>query len=648
MTHLRSIQPFLKVISPVQTFKYWVLLLGIFSIGAQSAFAQVCSCVEGGFTVGTGVSIPNLTVAAAQFPGFANLNNACVRVVGSFTIPAGSAWTTNNTNIYLAQNASIILQSPPLASQNGGVWNATQTYTKSSQGANINVQGNGLLNAQNSTFTPCSLNKWNGITVQTNGNLGLATCVVDRAITGVNALQNARFMITGTGFYGCNTGLRILSNQTIANHNVNNNLFYECNLGIYLVGATNVNIGANTYFERDQEFVLIGIESSGISTNVTVNGGQFIRQRHGVHALSAKNYTLLNATYHDCKTGIEMRDGFFSLTVSGNTFNNTIEHPIHVKNQTTTNGETLISGNTVNSSANSISSAIRVEEATGTGPLNIMDNLVNAGGAVIPSHIQVSGASSTTTIQGNRLGVGSGLSAQRGIDWSSNSGSVTFCCNDLNNSNTGLYINGTLNTGEVIRNIFRNHPTAGMHYDQVASTGPQQFLNGNDWRNYTGACPARFDGSVGVANATRFTVSLDFFPQAFGGVCTPFDPEEWFSIVADYTEVNCAEGGACVAGPGFGGGSDDRTQEEAVALPNSLKAYPNPSNQSLNLEFPVSEGATHIALMDIAGKVVYQESLPAGLTNRMIQTSKLAQGMYLLALRQDGKAPQQTKIMIAH
>jgi Secretion system C-terminal sorting domain len=62
---------------------------------------------------------------------------------------------------------------------------------------------------------------------------------------------------------------------------------------------------------------------------------------------------------------------------------------------------------------------------------------------------------------------------------------------------------------------------------------------------------------------------------------------------------------------------------------NQVKAYPNPSNNELNIvwDFPL-ESSAQISIVDIAGRIQYLESASIGSTNITLQTNKIPSGMY--------------------
>jgi hypothetical protein len=68
--------------------------------------------------------------------------------------------------------------------------------------------------------------------------------------------------------------------------------------------------------------------------------------------------------------------------------------------------------------------------------------------------------------------------------------------------------------------------------------------------------------------------------------------------------------------------------KEAVTN-NSLKVYPNPANDVLNVSFNATSLAT-VTLTDIFGRTVYTSSVASGANNIVMNTSDLSTGMYIL------------------
>ncbi|MFN0013463.1 MAG: T9SS type A sorting domain-containing protein [Saprospiraceae bacterium] len=670
--------------------RFMLMFFSIIFLNNSSAWAQ-CSCPEGSpIIVGSNVSIPTLTDAIINFPGFNNIDNQCVRISGQFRIDNAQTWEVDNSNLLFDANAEVRVEA-------NSILDVRTTSSRMGQSASITVLSLGKFVTRNSVYTNCLPNiKWNRIVISGSGELQMDSCAVNQAITGVDILPNAIFTILNSGFYFCSNGLKIINNQIPAQHLVRDNLFYDCNIGIHIAGARNVNILNNTY-RRNNIANMTGIYCAPSSNVINITGGDFLKQTYGIDALLASNIAVAGANFIDCRNGVNFFTTTNALSITGNEFTNTTRHAIRVHSHN--NANIQITGNGVFTGGNSSMSSIIVGSIsggvcsiTGNNPVqipgvagvngieaitinsatfNINTNVVNqsgsaaVGGISLTSigssttvnnnivtgnanmlyHIRASAVSNNMSIQGNQLGLSGGLHANRGLELLNNPGAVNVCCNQLSNSNEGLYITGQLNGAFIGRNTFNAHPTAGLFYDLVTSTGAQQFLTGNDWRTYTGACPALFNGSIGMANATRYTVTLDLFPQLYAGVCTSFDPQEWFLILADIAEATCATGGQCGPYGGFNGGSEERN---SLPQAETFSATPNPANQALTITFPKSTEPAQVTLYDLNGKNLMRETCPAENVAVTLRTDHLPEGVYLVRCEWQNQAPVTQKVVIKH
>jgi hypothetical protein len=68
---------------------------------------------------------------------------------------------------------------------------------------------------------------------------------------------------------------------------------------------------------------------------------------------------------------------------------------------------------------------------------------------------------------------------------------------------------------------------------------------------------------------------------------------------------------------------------DASVIDNSLKVFPNPAKEVLNVSFDATTSAT-VSLSDLAGHTVYSTSASAGTNNMTINTSSVPTGMYIL------------------
>jgi hypothetical protein len=666
------------------------LLLSIIFLNNYKTIAQ-CSCIEGTpIVVGSDVNIPTLTVAMANFPGFNHLNGQCVRIRGVFAVDGGQTWLVENSYLLFDANSEVRINA-------NSVWDVVSTVGRMGQLAYIRVQSDGELNCDKSAFINCQASvKWGGILLRDSSNLNMDSCTINLAVNGVSVEKDADFAIQNSGFYFCSNGLKITGNQIPAQHLIRDNLFYDCNIGIN-ISSVHINIDRNTY-RRNNISTMTGIYCATGSDDITITGGNFFLQTYGVDALLSSRISLSGAHFTDCLNGVNFFNGSLLLDIIDNEFTNTTRHAIRVYSHNTADIE--ISENRIFTGSNSVMSSILVGSIRG-GPcdilqnnpvqipgaagangievtgilqsttLNVNSNVVNqtgaaavggilvnnaAGNATVNNntvlgianmlhHIRASGTSAGLTIQGNQLGLSGGLHANRGLELVNNSGVVNVCCNQLSNSRSGLFIEGTLNSGSFIgRNTFNSHPDAGLHYNMVTSTGAPQFLTGNDWRNYSGACPARFDGSIAAAHATQYTVSLDLFPQGYAGVCTAFDPQEWFLIIADLTETTCAMGGLCTPN-GFDDGSGERSWSDQEEV---LSVVPNPADQSFSVAIPESVSPFQVNLSDLSGRILLREDYATTNGVVTIHTGSLPAGVYFLQCKWQNRDPITQKVVIRH
>ena len=81
-----------------------------------------------------------------------------------------------------------------------------------------------------------------------------------------------------------------------------------------------------------------------------------------------------------------------------------------------------------------------------------------------------------------------------------------------------------------------------------------------------------------------------------------------------------------------------------AAVDGSLKAYPNPAKENLNVSFESTLGAT-VSLTDIVGNTVYTTGVTAGQNEIKMNTSSFTKGMYILTVTTEkGKASRKVSI----
>ncbi len=121
-------------------------------------------------------------------------------------------------------------------------------------------------------------------------------------------------------------------------------------------------------------------------------------------------------------------------------------------------------------------------------------------------------------------------------------------------------------------------------------------------------------------------------------------------VLSDYTAFLALE-------PGVGPFEDDTPNPVNVAEfeTNKLldvKAYPNPANNIVTIEFEVDEASNiRLEIMDLSGRVVQyleEESLFEGKHKKEISVKELPQGIYVLNIMKDGVVSGTVKLIVSH
>jgi len=353
------------------------LLICLHSAGLRAQ----CLCTPV-YTVGSGASpaILNVTQAANLFPGFNTLNNMCISVVGKFDVDPGQTWTLNQVVLAFANTVS-----------------------------SINVRDNATLQAQSSVFRPCIATgfqgNWKGIDVESTAAISVNTCVFLEAIEGIVIKGTATFRITGSEFDICSKGLKILNTQNVLNHTVSGNLFYDCEFGIRLEKAINVNILANRYFKRSPTSIpfMTGISLITQCKNINVTGGLFTRQDRGVHSDKSERFTLNSASFEDCILGVSFKDGSHGLSILNNQFTNNRDECVLVDLQNTSpnmlGGNIEIANNNIITGGASTKTNIFLDVVPGLGSATIRNNTIQ-----LPLVSSMTGANGIEVFRGSTTG----------------------------------------------------------------------------------------------------------------------------------------------------------------------------------------------------------------------------------------------------
>ncbi|MEM6264925.1 MAG: PKD domain-containing protein, partial [Bacteroidota bacterium] len=83
----------------------------------------------------------------------------------------------------------------------------------------------------------------------------------------------------------------------------------------------------------------------------------------------------------------------------------------------------------------------------------------------------------------------------------------------------------------------------------------------------------------------------------------------------------------------------------------SLRMYPNPANNAVNVAFTSNNTAKmQLQILDLSGKMIKRQQMEAGVgqVNATLTTSELPQGMYLLELTLDDRLVKAEKLIIVH
>jgi hypothetical protein len=83
-----------------------------------------------------------------------------------------------------------------------------------------------------------------------------------------------------------------------------------------------------------------------------------------------------------------------------------------------------------------------------------------------------------------------------------------------------------------------------------------------------------------------------------------------------------------------------------LQLSNSFKAWPNPTQGLLNVEFALGTGNATVEVMDMAGRVLMSEQVAAqGVTRKELNLAAYAKGVYLVRVS-SGSASATRKITL--
>ncbi|MBK7938653.1 MAG: T9SS type A sorting domain-containing protein [Lewinellaceae bacterium] len=382
--------------------------------------------------------------------------------------------------------------------------------------------------------------------------------------------------------------------------------------------------------------------------------------------------------YHDTQAGKD-------ILIQNNTFSTQLQDNLLIDN-VGGEGKATVRNNFFSTPpfANDTFYAIEVQQAYAAEGMFIESNTINSSSAVArPGGILVNQSLEYCLIRDNSITVTSATGVVFGIGatnckvdmeiignnvngGSANSSSgicivnvpddLLLCCNTLDKSNDGLYVNSDLNTNSLIYNtVFGEHAFAALHYYNVTtSTGAPQINYGNDWSGASGLWDAYFDGSPAMANMVKYQVGSTNLPSGLSKVfVTSGVPSDWFAVLGNEGSCALSDISFCGQTPGRpegpdggGGGEGGRSQASASY---DLSVYPNPADQILSVELPDGADATfRISLRDLPGRTVIQQDVVAGTASVSLSTAKLSPGIYVLEVLQGDRRVGIFRVLIQH
>lgn len=327
-----------------------MLLTFMLNLFATSINAQ-CYCTAV-YSVGSTVGKPTLTSAIAAYgAGFASPGAVCIQVQGQFDVDASQTWTLTGTKLSFSDPNSSLF-----------------------------VLGGSTLNAQSTSFRPCvSSSSWLGVYVQTGAFLSANQCtfiLADNA--GVAVMPNSTFRLTNSSVINCSKGLKIVGNQTPANHTVSGNTFQGCKMGIQMGAARNVSILSNIYIAFEGQ-LMTGVHMESVCENITITGGNFTNLQRGVSSVKTINLDVSNAIIRSTKIGVFSTEGSKTLNVRNCNFVSNIDLGIYVfyhnTDATAVNGDVLLDGNTF--TLQQRQNNILVDNLGGSGQGTIKNNIIS-------------------------------------------------------------------------------------------------------------------------------------------------------------------------------------------------------------------------------------------------------------------------------
>jgi alpha-tubulin suppressor-like RCC1 family protein len=79
---------------------------------------------------------------------------------------------------------------------------------------------------------------------------------------------------------------------------------------------------------------------------------------------------------------------------------------------------------------------------------------------------------------------------------------------------------------------------------------------------------------------------------------------------------------------------------------NAFTLYPNPAKDNFTLQYDVTQENASVALYDISGRIMYQNTLASTAGELQVNTSNYQAGIYIVVVKQNNKVIQQEKLII--
>ena len=78
--------------------------------------------------------------------------------------------------------------------------------------------------------------------------------------------------------------------------------------------------------------------------------------------------------------------------------------------------------------------------------------------------------------------------------------------------------------------------------------------------------------------------------------------------------------------------NSNTTGIDSPTILNTVTVYPNPAKDICNVQMESSKESAELKLIDLQGRIVFSESIAAGITHTSIHLTDFAKGIYLLKI----------------